>query len=90
MRTYLSYLVILASILFFGCGTNNSVQFEGVDALQKVFPESNYFAPFDAHVDVARGEHASLQFVVRANSDIQNLKVNVAAPENAGSELNRY
>ena len=63
------------------------MQFEGLDALQKVFPESNYFAPFDAHVDVARGEHASFQFVVRANSDIQNLKINVGAPENAGSEL---
>jgi hypothetical protein len=87
MKIYLSSLLIIASIFFFGCRTNNSMQFEGVDALQKVFPESNYFAPFDAHADVARGEHASFQFVVRANSDIQNLRVNVSAPENAGSEL---
>jgi len=87
MKTYLSNLIILASFLFFGCSSNNSVQFEAVDSLQKIFPESSFFAPMDAHADVARGEHASFQFVVRANSDIQNLKISVAAPKNADSEL---
>ncbi len=87
MKTYLSSLFILTSFLFFGCSSNNSVQFEAVDSLQKVFPESNYFTPYDAHADVARGEHASFQFVVRANFDIQNLKISVAAPKNADSEL---
>ena len=87
MKTYLSNLIILASFMFFGCSSNNSVQFEAVDSLQKIFPESSFFAPMDAHADVARGEHASFQFVVRANSDIQNLKISVAAPKNADSEL---
>jgi len=87
MKTHLSTLIILASLLFFGCSSNNSVQFEAVDSLEKVFPESSFFAPMDAHVDVARGEHASFQFVVRANSDIQNLKINVAPPGFADSEL---
>jgi len=87
MKIHIVSLLLIASIISFGCRTNNSLQFEGVDALQKVFPESNYFAPFDSHVDVARGEHASFQFVVRANSDIQDLRVNVTAPEHAGSEL---
>ena len=87
MKTCLSSLVILASILLFSCSTGNSVQFEAVDPLQKVFPESNYFAPMDAHADVARGEHASFQFVVRANTDIENLKISVDTPKNADGEL---
>ncbi len=34
----------------------------------------------DAHADVARGEHASFQFVVRSNTNISNLKIIVKAP----------
>ncbi|MGQ7870933.1 glycoside hydrolase domain-containing protein [Sunxiuqinia sp. sy24] len=87
MKTVIRYTLMLAGILLIRCSSNNTVQFEVVDALQKVFPESNYFAPFDAHIDVARGEHASLQFVVRANSDIQNLKIKIDSPESGDSEL---
>jgi len=87
MKTYQSNLLILTNLLFFACSSNNSLQFEAVDSLEKVFPESSFFTPMDAHADVARGEHASFQFVVRANSDIQNLKINVDAPGHADSEL---
>jgi len=37
---------------------------------------------------VARGEHASFQFVVRANADIKNLKINIGAPTNGNTTLN--
>lgn len=87
MKTLLINLIILVAIFFYGCNTRESIQLEAVDSLEKVFPESSYFAPFTAHVDVARGEDASLQFVVRANSDIQNLKIKVYHPKNGGSEL---
>jgi len=87
MKIHLSSLFILAVIFSFACNSNNSLQFEALDPLQKVFPESSYFAPLDAHADVARGEHASFQFAVRANSDIQNLQIHVEAPANSSSEL---
>lgn len=63
------------------------MQFEYVDPLEKVLPESAYFVPVKAHADVARGEHASFQFVVRANADISNLKMEVIAPEKDGTTL---
>lgn len=75
-------LIMLAGFLVLGCQSESAVQFEAVDPLQKVFPESSYFTPMLAHADVARGEHASFQFVVRANADIENLKIDVAALKN--------
>lgn len=87
MKNIFSYSLILASIFLLACSRNNSLQFEAVDSLQKVFPESNYFAPRDAHADVARGEHASFQFVVRANADIRNLRIQVNTPKSEDSEL---
>lgn len=80
-------LNILAFALLSACQSNPSLQFEAVDPLAKVFPESNYFAPMEAHADVARGEHASFQFVVRANSDIENLKVELDAASQGESVL---
>ncbi|MEO8417081.1 MAG: hypothetical protein ABI472_25680 [Ginsengibacter sp.] len=78
---YTKYFFILLGVFFFNCKTaNNNVVFEYVDPLQKVFPESVYFAPSLAHADVARGEHASFQFAVRSNENITNLKVEVLAP----------
>ncbi len=87
MKTLSILSSILIAFLFFGCQPAPSLQFEAVDPLEKVFPESNYFAPIKAHADVARGEHASFQFVVRANAEIENLKLDVNAPENGESTL---
>ena len=63
------------------------VQFVYVDPLEKILPETSYFSDTTAHADVARGEHASFQFVVRSNASIQNLKVTVTAPEKEGQQL---
>ncbi len=87
MNKFIFALIVIASSLFPGCQPGPSVQFEAVDPLTKVFPESNYFAPMEAHADVARGEHASFQFVVRANADIENLKVDLDAPSKGESVL---
>ncbi len=81
MKTSIFFFLIVTVTIFSGCKVEQSVQFEAVDPLQKVFPESNYFAPHEAHADVARGEHASFQFVVRAGADIKNLKVKVDSPQ---------
>lgn len=87
MKTLSILSSILVASLFFACESTPSLQFEAVDPLEKVFPESNYFAPLKAHADVARGEHASFQFVVRANADIKNLKLEVDTPVNGESTL---
>jgi len=72
--------VLLVLIILSACTNTSSVLFEAVDPLEKVFPENSYFAPMDAHADVARGEHASFQFVVRANADIKGLKIDIENP----------
>jgi hypothetical protein len=87
MRSHSIPLIILAFALLSACQPTPSLQFEAVDPLKKVFPESNYFAPMVAHADVARGEHASFQFVVRANADIKDLKVDLDAASQGESVL---
>jgi hypothetical protein len=46
-----------------------------VDPLEKVFRESTYFPDMEAEADAARGEYASLQFVLRSSKNIRNLAV---------------
>lgn len=87
MQTKTVLLCVLAGFLAFGCQSGPVLQFEAVDPLQKVFPESNYFAPMKAHADVVRGEHASFQFVVRANADIEDLRIDVGPLRNGESDL---
>jgi hypothetical protein len=84
-RSFLLY--VFTGIFFSGCQSEPAVQFEAVDPLQKVFPESNYFVSMEAHADVARGEHATFQFVVRANADIQDLNIDVRPPKNGEDKL---
>ncbi len=90
MKNFFFALIVIASSLLTGCQPGPSVQFEAVDPLQKVFPESNYFAPMEAHADVARGEHASFQFVVRANAHIKNLRITIDPPTNGEEELSEF
>lgn len=87
MQTNSFLLIMLAGFLLSGCQAESAVQFEAVDPLQKVFPESSYFSPMEAHADVARGEHASFQFVVRANVDIEDLKIDVTPLKNGEASL---
>ncbi|WP_168796291.1 DUF4091 domain-containing protein [Flagellimonas onchidii] len=81
-------LFSLAILSLFACKEQApNVQFAYVDSLEKILPEATYFKDATAHTDVARGEHASFQFAVRANADISNLKVTVTAPEKDGTTL---
>jgi len=65
----------------------NLIKFEFVDPLEKVLAEASYFPPKEAISEVVRGEHATLQFVVRSNDKITNLKVDVTQANNAGKLL---
>ncbi|GGZ24993.1 hypothetical protein GCM10007049_16810 [Echinicola pacifica] len=83
----ISFIVLLFLSLTGYSRPASEIIFEYVDPLIKVFPESSFFRPSPAHADVARGEHASFQFVIRGNSGIEELRVQVSAPTNKGSEL---
>lgn len=90
MKNLMLFLSFLLNITFWSCNNPVDVIVEAVDPLQKVFPESNYFAPMQAHADVVRGEHASFQFVVRAASSIEGLQMKVSPfsdGENTISEI---
>ena len=56
---------------------NDIISFEAVDPLQKIFKETAFFEHMDPVADVARGEHASFQFVVRSNKTIHRLSASV-------------
>ena len=49
------------------------ISFEAVDPLQKIFKETAFFDAIEPVADVARGEHASFQFVVRSTRTIRHL-----------------
>jgi hypothetical protein len=88
-RSEFTISFVLLITLMVGCQkeTQPVVNFNYVDPLEKVFPESNYFAPADAKADVARGENASFQFAIRSNDDISNLRIKVLPPKNGDKEL---
>jgi hypothetical protein len=57
-----------------------------VDSLVKVFPDSGAEAAGVAHVEVARGEQASLQAVVRSEAPIRSLRAEVRSLEAIGGK----
>jgi hypothetical protein len=61
------------------------LQLWSVDALVKVFPEDRPAAAAPAPVEVARGEHASFQVVVRSESAIQGLQATVSELKRTGA-----
>ncbi len=58
-----------------------------VDPLEKIFRETAVFSPHEAVADVARGEHASFQFAVRATARISDLTATASAPASDHSTL---
>jgi hypothetical protein len=57
-----------------------------VDSLVKVFPDATPEKIAPAAVEVARGEHAAIQVVVRANEPLKNLHAELAALRLEGTE----
>lgn len=83
-------LFILVSHVFFAkvsAKEAGSIQFEYVDPLEKVLAEANYFRPGEAISEVVRGEHATLQFVVRSTDNISDLRVYVSVATSGESTL---
>lgn len=58
-----------------------------VDPLQKVFRESSFFPEENAIADVARGEYASFQFVLRSDRVIRFLTARVDAVRSGSAAL---
>lgn len=67
---------VLACAAFAAADT--AMQVWPADPLTKVFRDAAPEAPAAARADIARGEHASLQFVVRASEAIAGLRVEMA------------
>lgn len=70
-----------AALFLSGCATVKAVPghysgvfFEAVDPLEKVFRETAFFPAVEPVADVARGEPATFQFVVRGTGRILGLK----------------
>jgi hypothetical protein len=86
ISTFLISLFLIQS----GCsGSQGSadLKFEYVDPLEKVLTEASYFPVREALSEVVRGEHATLQFIVRSPFSITNLKVSVSQALNDGNTL---
>jgi hypothetical protein len=75
--TSLSTFVLLLNV-FTTVAKQPELQLWNVDALVKVFPAAIPEKAMAAEVDVARGEHASLQVVIRSDAAIQGLRAQVS------------
>jgi hypothetical protein len=85
---FLMLCVILHSCDRTGSGNlNRVIKFEYVDPLEKVLAEASYFPHKEALSEVVRGEHATLQFVVRSEYSISDLRVNVSQARNGEKNL---
>jgi hypothetical protein len=63
------------------------IKFEYVDPLEKVLVEASYFPEKEAISDVVRGENATLQFVVRSQYSISDLRVKVSQARDGEKSL---
>ncbi len=70
-----------------GADLNKVIKFEFVDPLEKVLVEASYFPPEEAISEVVRGENATLQYVVRSQYSITDLRVNVSEARNGEKSL---
>ena len=70
-----------------GSDLDKVMKFEFVDPLEKVLVEASYFPPKEAISEVVRGENATLQFVVRSQYSITDLRVNVTEARNGEKSL---
>lgn len=65
----------------------DEVTFTQVDPFLKVLRESNFFPEFSQPVDVAAGEHATFQFVIRSGKAIKDLTCEVIPLSNGKGNL---
>ncbi|MBK9390013.1 MAG: DUF4091 domain-containing protein [Bacteroidetes bacterium] len=90
MTLAVSFLLMSVFIVQQGCNmpkADTSLEFEYVDPLEKVLAEASYFPPKEALSEVVRGEHATLQFIVRSAFSISDLKVSVSPAVMDGKSL---
>lgn len=69
---------------------NDMISLASVDPLQKIFKETAFFDENDATAHVARGEHASFQFVVRSTKTISHLHASVVQLTRNMDLINKY
>lgn len=71
-------------------GKNNfGIDLIYVDPLIKIFPETNIFPVNDAIADVARGEYATLQFILRSPFPLSGVSVKIDQVSGGFSLINR-
>lgn len=66
--------------------TESEVSFAQVDPFLKVFRESSHFPEFKDTAEVAAGEHATFQFVVKSGKTLTDLSVEISQFKNQESE----
>lgn len=88
MKTFLSFVTALSLSSYSLCAqkVEDFITFEQVDPFSKILKESNYFPEYSDTVEVAKGEYATFQFVVRSALPLKNLQFNVSvfSNENGG------
>jgi hypothetical protein len=66
---------------------NEQLIFDTVDPLEKIFEETASFKTVPAHAEVAMGEHATFQFVMRSSEPVENLAAKIVQITSGDEQL---
>lgn len=88
-------IAILSAIVFYACTgrisedeLNQKLVFKSVDPLDKIFRETAFFREVEPVAHVARGEHATFQWVVRSHEEyVEDLMLEVGELSNGAGSL---
>ncbi len=86
MKCTIGLMTVLALCGAAGAGEGAAMKIWAVDPLVKVFPDDQPLARSQARTDVARGEFASLQVVVRCDGALEGLAAEVAPLERSAGD----
>lgn len=78
------WLVAMAALASFGTAVGQGLALRSVDPLTKVFRDDADPPVVKAPIDVARGEQAEWQIVLRADAEATQIKVSVGSPRRLG------
>ncbi len=90
MKNFLLPLLLAVLLPLTSIAQEKAVEVHYVDPLEKVFRETAFFVEKEARAEVVRGEHASLQFAVRSDREVNGLRASIEYIRQGEAQLRNW
>jgi len=89
MKIFINAFFIVSVLMIAGCSqsADHAVLCVQIDPLQKIFTEESFFVDNPDTADVAKGETATFQFLLKSASHIQDLKIEAGNLVNGNQKI---